>query len=271
MGQEPILGFESRVSETSTVQPVLPWGAHARDGGGGATRWFCISRLALGGLRAPTSSLQVGSCLSAEPLDRAVRQPGSPPSTGLVSALTPGRRETGVGLCGAPRGEGLFLERSLPRPELSARFTPERAGRGQRAAPRRRPRLGRSRPEGRGQRERKEEAATVRVRDWKPCPRERPARFAAPGAPAERPRRGGGGAGRGGISSLAEGGPCSAGPRTAGGGAGSSREPSRARTVALWAQRAAEREKSPLPPPPAPRAARLALQARAPRPAPAPP
>lgn len=27
MGQEPILGFESRVSETSTVQPVLPWGA----------------------------------------------------------------------------------------------------------------------------------------------------------------------------------------------------------------------------------------------------
>ena len=35
MGQEPILGFESRVSETSTVQPVLPWGAMPGMGVGG--------------------------------------------------------------------------------------------------------------------------------------------------------------------------------------------------------------------------------------------
>lgn len=204
--------------------------------------------------------------------------------TGRCSCVSLGAPIHRVGLCpdpwtegdghravrGAPWRRTLFLERSLPRPELSASFTPERAGRGQRAAPGRRPRLGRSRREGRGQRERKEEAATVHVRDWKPCPRERPARRGARGscgaAAAGRGRRG---AGRYIQSGGGRARQCRAG--TAGGGAGSSPEPSRARTVALWAQGAAEREKSPLPPPPAPRAARLALQARAPRPAPAPP
>lgn len=117
MGQEPILGVESGVSETPTAHTVLPWGAHVRDGGGGATLWFYISHLVLGGLRAPTPSLQVRSCLSAEPLDRTVllRQPGSPPFTGLVSALTPGRREAGIGLCGAQSGEGLFSWREVSR------------------------------------------------------------------------------------------------------------------------------------------------------------
>lgn len=268
MGQEPILDLSPEFQRHPLFNQCCPgspclrcgWGCHPVGFASHVPPWvgFGPPPLPFRSEAVLALSLWTGLCFS---LGAPIHRVGPAP--------TPGRRETASGCAGRPSGEGLFLERSLPRPELERTLYPERRT-GPEAAPSRRPAPVGQWPEGRGQRGEKGGSRHGPRSGLEALPPRAPGLLRGARAPAERPRRGGGGAGRGGISSLAEGGPCSeAGPRTAGGGAGSSREPSRARGPSLYghseplsARRARSRRRPHLAPPgslsrPAPRALRL--------------